>query len=575
MRKRLAVAGGLLVIAGLVLLARSGGDRDPQPRPAGVIEAPEGSPSLRAIPRSDLPPQGTRSLFDHVLKENGGLPYPFDKLLDLIARYDVDGRRPAAVLIPDGRSLLKAQASFEKPRIVAAADARPAASEADLGLLLKGRLFLGFVEEAREIEVISYNQAAGRYEFQLVRDYYEGGVPRITYAKRSLCITCHRGETPIFPVRPWDETNAQPAVTERVRQARGVPPSGSAEYFGVPIVTRLESAETIDDLVNLASVVPTTQRIWIDGCGEDAVKGVDCRRQMLLLAVRFFWNPADFSPDDPDVAKLLALQREFSPAPGIPVPNPSLLNRNPFLDGDASGGLVSRIESFFDEKASSPKGPGDLTELAPVRPELDPLRPRLPRKILSADDLDGVYGISALLGANDRTLLDKASGGDFARIEAAVRSDRLAPHLGPAPFRRVALMKALLTELGAQELPASSGESAEGMSPPLAEGGRTLTIAAGSPLEPFERYCFGCHRGNPAARLDFMSGDSEGEVLAKIKQVSEMREVLDYERYLGTKKESRLMPPEGSYQRKELERARAAAKDDLKRMVEVIPGLFE
>src|SRR5207245_2080625 len=149
-------------------------------------------------------------LFDHILKDNGGLPYPFDKLLDLVARYDAEGRKPASVLIPDGRSLLKAQASFARPRIVTAANVRPAGSSVDFGLLLKGRLFLGFVENAREIEVISYNEAAGRYEFQLVRDYAEGGVPRITYAKRSLCSSCHQGQAPIFPVRPWDETNALP-----------------------------------------------------------------------------------------------------------------------------------------------------------------------------------------------------------------------------------------------------------------------------------------------------------------------------------------------------------------------------
>jgi hypothetical protein len=113
------------------------------------------------------------------------------------------------------------------------------------------------------------------------------------------------------------------------------------------------------------------------------------------------------------------------------------------------------------------------------------------------------------------------------------------------------------------------------MSPPLAEGGKALEIAAGSPLAPFERYCFACHRGNPAARLDFMSGDSEEEVLAKIKRVSEIRDVLDYERYLGTKKESSLMPPSSSYQRRDLDRARVAGNDDVKKMVNVMPGLFE
>ncbi|MGH7822507.1 MAG: hypothetical protein ACREQ9_22325, partial [Candidatus Binatia bacterium] len=189
--------------------------------------------------------------------------------------------------------------------------------------------------------------------------------------------------------------------------------------------------------------------------------------------------------------------------------------------------------------------------------------------------LDGVYGISALFGPHDRAFLDAASGGDFARVERAVRSHALEKHLGPEPFRRVAFLRLLLAAMGATELPTSSGESDQGMSPPIAEGGEPLAIAPGSPLEPFERYCFACHRGNPSARLDFMSGDSEEEVLAKTRQANEIREVLDYERYLGTEKRSRLMPPEGSYQRRELDRARAAGKNDLERMVDAIPGLFE
>ena len=36
-----------------------------------------------------------------------------------------------------------------------------------------------------------------------------------------------------------------------------------------------------------------------------------------------------------------------------------------------------------------------------------------------------------------------------------------------------------------------------------------------------------------------------------------------------------LMPPSSSYQRRDLDRARAAGKDDVKKMVDSMPGLFE
>ena len=47
-------------------------------KPAG---APADSLSARVIAQGDLPAPGTRSLFDHLLAQNDGLPYPFEKLV--------------------------------------------------------------------------------------------------------------------------------------------------------------------------------------------------------------------------------------------------------------------------------------------------------------------------------------------------------------------------------------------------------------------------------------------------------------------------------------------------------------
>ncbi|MDX1497343.1 MAG: hypothetical protein R3352_07300, partial [Salinisphaeraceae bacterium] len=191
----------------LLIFALSACDSGPSltERAAQTEDADYEQLALEVIPQTDLPPEGTRSLFDHIIKENGALPYPFDDLIDLLASYDEEGKRPITLLIPDGRSLLKAQANNEKPRIVLAANARPPASDYALDPLFKGRLFLGFVEAAEEIEIISYNEHAGRFEFQLVKDYAEGKTPKLVYAKRAICTTCHAGNGPIFPTRPWQE----------------------------------------------------------------------------------------------------------------------------------------------------------------------------------------------------------------------------------------------------------------------------------------------------------------------------------------------------------------------------------
>ena len=77
-------------------------------------------------------------------------------------------------------------------------------------LLVKDRLYLGYQERAGLIEVISYNEAAARFEFQLVRDYRPQGKPEAVYASRAVCTACHQNHGPIFSRQQWDETNANP-----------------------------------------------------------------------------------------------------------------------------------------------------------------------------------------------------------------------------------------------------------------------------------------------------------------------------------------------------------------------------
>lgn len=569
----------------LALLAACGDSRSVTERatePDSVFDP--ASLSYKAIPPTDLPPEGTRSLFDHIVKENGSLPYPFEELVRLIASYDAEGRAPVSVLIPDGRSLLKGQADFRHPRIIVAADPRPADSDAELGPQLRGRLFLGFVEGAAEIEVISYNEQAGRFEFQLVKDYREGGSPRLVYAKRAICTTCHAGGTPIFPVRPWEETSGQPAISAKIleQRARLAPSQGEgrgegATYHGVPIVNPLSAPETIDELTEIGNVIPALQRVWIDGCGADPVAGPACRRQMLRLALRYLMRPTEFNAADPEFRRLVELQQPHWPPAGIALANNDLLNRNPFVDRPRRSPWqwLAGLFSSGDAVISGDAKLEDFDSLPPLRTELDPLTPRTPKEVLQPGAPTAIAALARMFSDNDKRRLEARSGYELPRLLSAVDHAALGPLLGAEPFRRQAMMQALLSALGERNPPPASFISTEGMSPPVVEGVKPLAIAEGSVLELYERYCFGCHRGNPAAKLDFMNGASEEEVLARIKDTASIREALDYERYLGTDKANKLMPPVNSWQRRELDAARAAGQDDVVRMLEAVPGLFD
>lgn len=139
-------------------------------------------------PGPDLPPAG-RSLFDRLTIADGRqqIPFPFDALVRHLAS-GLDsgqaylGRAVKSVLIPHGRSLQRAAAApdfFASPRIVAAFDASPIAESADWpGNLLQDRLYIAYMPVADVLEVISYNPTLGRFEFQLVSDYREGGQAR-------------------------------------------------------------------------------------------------------------------------------------------------------------------------------------------------------------------------------------------------------------------------------------------------------------------------------------------------------------------------------------------------------------
>lgn len=527
-----------------------------------------GAVSSKVISGEDLPPTGTRSLFDHVIAQHESLPYPFEKLVALLQSQHPDGEPPISLMIPMGRSLLKAQADFLHPRVLVAADFQAPNSDVALGFAPRGMLFLGFVENAAEIEVISYNEAAGRFEFQLVQDYREGGVPRIAYARRAICTTCHQGAAPIFPQRPWNETNGQPEIAARIMQARG----GDAPYLGMALQNTLAAPERFDELTEVGNFLPVAQRTWLDGCGET---GFDCRRQMLKVALQFALSPGDFDPDSADAAALREAQAVHWPATGIAVPEPDVRNRDPL---EELRGVRGFFRTLFRPKSTEPgaRSNEDLDafeKLPKLAAALDPLSARPPRRVLVATDLDGAFGLAQFFTPTDTKQLDIAAGFSRARLDAAVGKLPDA-FFAPQAFARARTVNALLTALGSTSRDYAWLDTSE-MSEPVALGVPPLELAASSGLKPFESYCFACHRGNPAKRLDFMGGKTEDDVLASIRETTAIRDVLDWDRYRGSEKENTLMPPADSHQRRELEAALARGEPVLEEMRKVVPSLFD
>jgi hypothetical protein len=333
-----------------------------------------------AIPGADLPSRG-RSLFDQLIG-NGTVPFPFERLLAQIGeRSGCTSTAPCtrAVLIPLGRSLQRTSAApdyFVSPRVVVAAVDQGA------GLAVKNRLYLGYQERANLIEVVSYNEAAARFEFELVRNYASGRTPEVIYANRTVCTACHQNQAPIFSQQVWLETNANREVANLLNA------SGPARY-GIPVRGTLDIANTIDESVARANLLAGTQWLWREGCGATD----SCRAALLHAALQYvatnhrgFERTAEYTTA---AAQLARSMQALAPA-GLAIPEPSIPNRDP-LTSAANASALARSH---------------------VAAPFEPLLPRAARTVWPADadtlaDLT-VIGIAGSLSAANADTLDAA-----------------------------------------------------------------------------------------------------------------------------------------------------------------------
>ncbi|MEO8324707.1 MAG: hypothetical protein ABI618_02585, partial [Nitrospirota bacterium] len=280
----------LLVLALLLLFGLS---RDN--RAWADSRAPEDSPQPTWVvdptnPGEDAPPTG-RSLFDLLVSRRDGehliydVPFPFSALLNTIET-TVGSERSSSLfnvlLVPFGRSLHRHAAQpdfFRFPRVLATVARDTATGTTVPTLYLKNRLFLAYQEKAAIIEVISYNEAAGRFEFQIVRNYQPGTSPEVLYANRKVCTVCHQNHAPIFPDPLWSETNANPTIHAFLQSAQ-------SPFSSLPRGVDLASA--FDVSTNQANELLGYNKLWQEGCDTPAfpLKSIECRGNLFVRVLQ-------------------------------------------------------------------------------------------------------------------------------------------------------------------------------------------------------------------------------------------------------------------------------------------------
>lgn len=294
-------------------------------------------------PGPDVPPVG-RSVFDLLFTTNEDgearydIPFPFAALLDAIEkRIPTPPNAPLqplkTTLVPLGRSLQRNAASpefFRYPRVVVAVDTEPVVTGGDGAIQLKDRLYLGYQEKSKVIEVISYNERAGRFEFQLVKNYAADTEPQVFYANRTLCTSCHQNGAPLFAEAAWDETTNNQAIVKRLMKEND-------RFYGLA-VNRGVPAAVIDNSTDRSNLLSVLQLLWREGCGGEklTLEAVKCRAAMFTGMLQYrLSNAAYFDIESrqykEDFLPVFKKNWRARWPEGLKIPNANIPNRIPVL----------------------------------------------------------------------------------------------------------------------------------------------------------------------------------------------------------------------------------------------------
>ena len=252
--------------------------------------------------------------------------------------------------------------------------------------------------------MISYNEAAGRFEFQVVKDYRARGDAQVRYANRAVCIACHQNAAPLFSRQVWDETNANPRIAALLRKQKRA-------FYGIDPERGVDVPNAIDDATDRANLYSAYQLLWRGGCMSDnnEERALRCRANLFSAALQYrlsgkqHFDKASPAYREYVLAAFARSARVRWPA-GLHIPNPDIPNRDPFMNRPATGA---------DTAAAAREGVSVRTSFAEnvdVLAAFDPLTPRPPLETWSVAEPATlarlVSGLSEFLAEADVRRID-------------------------------------------------------------------------------------------------------------------------------------------------------------------------
>ena len=278
------------------------------------------------------------SAFDRLYPASGDaieLAYPFGELLA-----DLSHKSGAAEIqtgfVPLGRSLHRYAADpgyFSSPRLIAGVT-----GEGSSGIALKDRFYLGYQPASGAIEIISYDEALGRFVFEEVADYGPGKPGRLRQVEDAECAGCHQAKGPIFAAAPWSESNANPAVVAKLGKS----------YQGVSVKRDFDGIDLFDRSTRRANRLTAAAMLWQEGCASRP-----CRAALLGEALRFKLAPQGYGVENTSFLPDLAARWPQ----GLALANSKIPDRDPvaMLAGAAEPSNVIEAAGVFNPE--TPRAP--------------------------------------------------------------------------------------------------------------------------------------------------------------------------------------------------------------------------
>lgn len=307
---------------------------------AGIESAESGAVTTETAALSD---------FDRIIRPGlGEIPPTFRAIVDKIAAATGSEYDPA--FIPMGRSLSRRATDFADPRIVvpfifAGDKSGPDHTE----ISRPNGIYLGFAKKAGTVEVISYNQQEGRFEFELIEGLGIPGQKPVVYRpERERCLGCHTVGTPIYSRMSWAETANQNAelldkTRKAIAAAQKKPDNDALKYEGFTL-PKVEDADlnrntSPSEYVELAAEESAIRLkanwVWDEVCGEKAACRADLLKYTLHKELGVIKEDASVRQSQPFKAAKAAFIAQLTATSGKPELVhflPSFGSRNPLKD---------------------------------------------------------------------------------------------------------------------------------------------------------------------------------------------------------------------------------------------------